>query len=319
MVQRLPEAYRFDPTDPRAPSDEQWAAMSPEERARVVAMLPSEGPTEMLPEGDPHRIAKTRTTDTLDAYFRRIHRKIYVSSELAVFYPNQPRFSPDVLAVRDVELHERDKWVVAAEGKGLDLVIEVFYKGDTDKDYKTNVERYAELGIEEYFIFDRTRLTLRGYRLPAAEPGRPWRARVYRPILPQQGRYSSEVLGLDLTVQGAKLRFLTGMATVPEAEELIGQLGTMLDEVIQHQLEAEERAAAEAERAEAEAKRAEAEAKRAEAEAKRAEAEAKRAQAAEERAEAEAERARRAEAERAKALEQLAEARAEIERLKRGG
>lgn len=144
--------------------------MSEEERARVVAMLPAEVPEELMaPEGDPHRVAKTRTTDTLDAYFRRIRRQIYVSSELAVFYPDEPRFSPDVLAVRDVALRERDKWSVASEGKGLDLVIEIHYGGDRAKDFARNVERYARLGIEEYFIFDRAQLGLRGYRLPEGE------------------------------------------------------------------------------------------------------------------------------------------------------
>src|SRR6185503_4110611 len=123
MVQRLPDDYRFDPADPRAPTEEQWAGMSPEQRARVIAMLPIEAPIELYPpEGDSHRIAKTRTTDTLDAYFRRIRRKIYISSELGVFYPGEARFSPDVLAVLDVELRERDRWVVVDEGKGLDLV-----------------------------------------------------------------------------------------------------------------------------------------------------------------------------------------------------
>lgn len=300
MVQHQPTLYRFNLADPRAPSADQWAGMSPEERARVVAMLPAEVPIELEPpEGDPHRIAKTRTTDTLDAYFRRIRRKIYVSSELAVYYPDEPRFSPDVLAVLDVDPHERMTWVVAAEGRGLDLVIEIHHGGDADKDYKTNVERYARLGIQEYFIFDRSRLSLRGYQLPAIEPGRSGRARAYLPILPQQGRYSSEVLALDLTVEGTKLRFLTGMATVPESEELIGKLGTMVDELLLHKQEAEERAAAEAERAAAEAERAEAGAARIQAlEQQLAEAGAARIQALE---------------------QQLAEARAEIERLKRGG
>ena len=43
MVQRLPETYQVDPLDPRAPSQEIWDRMSPEERDRVVAMLPIEG------------------------------------------------------------------------------------------------------------------------------------------------------------------------------------------------------------------------------------------------------------------------------------
>ena len=47
MVQRLPAAYVFDPDDPRAPAVDQWDRMSPEERARVVAMLPAEVPLEL--------------------------------------------------------------------------------------------------------------------------------------------------------------------------------------------------------------------------------------------------------------------------------
>jgi Uma2 family endonuclease len=278
MVQRLPEPYRIDPLDPRAPSQEVWDAMTPEQRARVVAMLPAEVPWELHPpEGDQHRKAKTRTADTLDAFFRRIGRKIYVSSELGVFYPEERRFAPDVLAVLDVDPHDRTKWVVADEGKGLDLVIEVHFHGDAAKDYAVNVERYAHLGITEYFIFDRARLSLRGYRLPRSDEDRGTRARVYRPILPQQGRYTSEVLGLDLMVEEEKLRFLIGMAEVPEAEELVVKLGSMLDRVLLHKEEAEERAQVEAARAQLEAERAQAEAVRAQLEAARAQVEAARA------------------------------------------
>jgi multidrug efflux pump subunit AcrA (membrane-fusion protein) len=48
MVQRLPESYRIDPADPRAPSQEVWDRMTAEERARVVAMLPAEVPIELV-------------------------------------------------------------------------------------------------------------------------------------------------------------------------------------------------------------------------------------------------------------------------------
>ncbi|MCK6589798.1 MAG: Uma2 family endonuclease, partial [Polyangiaceae bacterium] len=155
MAQKLPEAYRLNRADPRAPTEEQWACMSPEERARVVARLPSRVPLRLQPpEGDPHFNAKAKTKATLDDFFKRIGRKIYISSELAVFYPGKERFSPDLLAVLDVDTRDRDKWVVSAEGKGLDLVIEVYYRGDKTKDFKTKVELYAELGIREYFIFD---------------------------------------------------------------------------------------------------------------------------------------------------------------------
>ena len=249
MVQQLPAGYAFDSADPRAPTDDQWAAMTPAERARVVAMLPAEVPWELMPpEGDAHREAKERATGTLDDFYRRAGRRIYVSSELAVFYPGEPRFSPDVLAVLDVDPHRRDSWVVAGEGRGLDLVIEVHAAGDRAKDYKTNVERYARLGITEYFIFDVRALDLRGHRLAPAEGKKP---RAYRPVLPQRGRWASTALGLDLAIDGGKIRFFHGNAPLLEAAELVDSLGKMLDEVLTHKQEAEEQTRAAEEQARA--------------------------------------------------------------------
>jgi hypothetical protein len=43
VVQGLPTGYVFDPADPRAPAVDQWERMLPDERARVVSMLPAEG------------------------------------------------------------------------------------------------------------------------------------------------------------------------------------------------------------------------------------------------------------------------------------
>ncbi|WP_437947803.1 Uma2 family endonuclease [Sorangium sp. So ce296] len=61
--------------------------------------------------------------------------------------------------------------------------------------------RYARLGIPEYFVYDRLRQQVHGYRLPAPDAPR------YQRIVPQMGRYSSAVLGLDLAVSGGKLQF----------------------------------------------------------------------------------------------------------------
>jgi Uma2 family endonuclease len=234
--------YVLDLDDPRAPTAAQWAGMSEQERARVLATLPTEVPDAVFaPEGDAHRKAKAAGLDELERYFRRIGRKIYLSSELAVFYPGAPRLVPDVLAVLDVEPGERQSWNVEKEGKGLDFVLEMHVAGDRAKDHEVNVERYAALGIPEYFIFNRGRPGLRGYRLPATG------ARTYKPILPQGGRYVSEVLGLDLMLQGTKLRFCIGDSPLLEADEIIGQLGSMLDQVLAHKEEAE-RGRGEAER-----------------------------------------------------------------------
>lgn len=244
MVLRLPGDYQVNPEDPRAPSQALWDRMSPEQRAQVVAMLPSDFTLDALPpEGDAHTKASAGARFTLDGFFRRIGRKIYISSNLAVYYPGERCFAPDVIAVRDVEPHDRERWVVAAEAKGIDLAIEVLVSGNRAKDEVDNVARYARLGIHEYFLLDRPRRILRGYRLPEGEAPDAERL-VYRPIVPQEGRYPSEILGLDLVLEGDRLRFMYGDAPVLEADELIARLGVALDEALSGKEDAERRAQA---------------------------------------------------------------------------
>jgi Uma2 family endonuclease len=250
-------AYRLDPSDPRAPTEEQWEALSNEERARVVASLPTDMPWELHPpEGDEHREPKDTARDALGEYFRRKGRRVYVSSELVTYYPDEPRFCPDVLAVLDVDPHKRQSWVVSHEGRGLDFVLEVHVSGSAQKDFEHNVVRYARLGIPEYFAFDRPRSRLWGWRL--AEPS----GASYERLVPQAGRLRSAVLGLELTVEGGRVRFYEGSAPLLFVDELVGRLETMVDELIEARDTAVRRAEDEARRAEDEARRAEDEAGR---------------------------------------------------------
>jgi Uma2 family endonuclease len=286
----------IDPNDPRAPSVEVWNGLDATERERVLAALPNDVPWDLMPpEGDRHRKARESALQALDAFFRRIGRKVYLSSELAVYYPDAPRFVPDLLAVLDVEPHERDKWVVTAEGKGLDLVLEVLVSGSSSKDLDRNVERLAALGIPEYFVYDRSGGRIFGWSLPEGSDR-------YEPIIPQRGRWPSRILGLDLALDGARLRFFFGTAPLPDADELVDRATSMVDAIVEKKEQAERRAEEEARRAEEEARRAEEEARRAEEEARRAEEEARRAE----------EEARRAE----ELARNLAEAMAELERLR---
>jgi hypothetical protein len=119
--------------------------MTPEERARAVEALPAWMSEEELPppEGDPHFDAKADARETLRTFFQRSGRSVYVAAELTVYYPAQRRFAPDVMAVLDVPTHDRMKWVVSAEGKGLDWVLEVHVAGDRKKDLEENTRRYA--------------------------------------------------------------------------------------------------------------------------------------------------------------------------------
>jgi Uma2 family endonuclease len=209
---------------PRAPTQEEWEAMSVEEQARVVESLPGEVTWDemAMPEGDKHFRGKVRALDALQGYFTRQRRKVYLGAELPIYYPGQRRFAPDLLAVLDVETHERQKWVVSHEGHGLDWVMEVHVGGDRKKDAEYNVERYARLGIPEYFIYDRAKERLEAYRLPSPE------ARKYEPIPLEQGRYRSEVLGLQLQVEGERLRFWAGHALLLESDEFIARLEELM-------------------------------------------------------------------------------------------
>jgi Uma2 family endonuclease len=218
--------------------------MGPEEQARVVESLPGEVTDEemAMPEGDRHFWPKVRTLDAIEGYFGDQRRKVYLAAELPVYYPGERRFAPDLLVVLDVEKHKRDKWVVSYEGKGLDWVLEVHVGGDRKKDAVYNVERYARLGIPEYFIFDGARQRLEGYWLPTPE------AREYERMEPRHGRYVSQVLGLELEAVGEELRLWAGDALVLGSGERLAQARQALEEV-------RKRAEEEARRREEEARR----------------------------------------------------------------
>jgi hypothetical protein len=153
------------------------------------------------------------------------------------------------MAVLDVELKERASWSVSAEGKGLDLALEILWSGKAKKDLEENVLRYASLGIPEYFVFDRRRRRLRGFRLVAG-------TRRYQPIVPQEGRLTSTVLGLELGLEGDRLRFFHGLAPLPETGELLARLGSMVGDLEGRIEEAERQIDEERQRADEERQRA---------------------------------------------------------------
>jgi len=250
-------ALRTSPAGfPMAPSVEEWEALSPAERDVVVAALPGEVTYDemAMPEGDRHSKAKARALDALRGYFTRQRRRIYLAQELPTYYPAEPRFAPDLLAVLDVEDVDRDKWVVSTEGKGLDWVLEVHVGGDRKKDAELNVARYARLGIPEYFLYDRASNRLAVYRLAAPD------AKVYTAVLPNHGLYESRVLGLEVQVENDRLRFYAGTALVLESEELIARLQQMCDDAQQRvEEEAQRREEETRRREEAERRREEAE------------------------------------------------------------
>lgn len=225
---------------PIAPTEERWRAMTQPERDRfleeVLAAL-SDPPIAMS-EGRPHRKAKSRALDMLGLHFRTLGRRIYLQEELAVLYPGQEAFSPDILAVLDVEEPEDDArmaWVVADEGKGVDWILEVLHAGDRKKDLVDNVERYASLGIPEYFVYDRRQQRIHAYRLSGG-------SRRYQPVLAQAGLYHSAVLEVDLAVVEGSLRIYQGAAELYDTAHLLRRLQGMVENLETRSSEADARA-----------------------------------------------------------------------------
>jgi Uma2 family endonuclease len=223
---------------PVGPSLDAWRAMTPRAREGFLVAM-NEALTEaaeLMGEGRPHKQAKSRAIDLLGLHFKAKGRTVYLAEELSVLYPGERAFAPDVLAVVDVPQPEDDErlaWVVADEGRGIDVALEVLHRGDREKDLIDNVDRYARLGIPEYFVYDREKQRVHGYRLATAD------ARRYDRVVPQAGRIASRILGVDLAVQHGRLRFFDGMAELFGSDDLIHRLTDMV-ESLESKAEAEQ-------------------------------------------------------------------------------
>ena len=223
---------------PIAPSAEAWRAMSAEARDRFVegACLALEREAALMPEGFPHFYNKNRAYNLLRDHFDRGGRSIFLACELPVLYPGAPVFAPDLIAVVDVEpegaAERRMCWSVAVEQRGVDLALEIVMAGDRVKDLDLNVRRFAQLGITEYFVYDRLRQRLHGFRLLDG---------AYRSIRPRGTALWSGVLGLELDVVDGALAFLFHGALLVGAAELLGRMERIAEQLNSRAGEAEDR------------------------------------------------------------------------------
>ena len=150
------------PELPIGPARDEWHAMPPAERDRFYTQVfdALNALPEAMSEGRPHSRARSSAIDALTRHFRSTGRTIYVADDLAVIYPGEPVFSPDLLAVLDVpqpdpDEDERMAWVVVDEGRGPDFVLEVLHKGNRDKDLRRNVTELARPRVSRRSTRDR--------------------------------------------------------------------------------------------------------------------------------------------------------------------
>ena len=258
---------------------------------------------------DLHRDILFGTIETLKAHFKQ-YPDVYVSGDILMYYvkgdPHQV-VSPDVLVSFGLGKKRRNTYLVWVEGKLPDFVMEFSSKTTYDEDLGPKMDRYASLGIQDYFLYDAL-----GIYLPKPLMGFTLVDGGYVPISEDEdGGLHSDVLSLDFHVDDVGLGLYDPVAgawlqTTAESAEARAEQEKARAEQEKARAEQEKARAETAEtRAEQEKARAETAETRAEQEAARAEQEAARAETAETRAEQEAARAEAAETEIAQLREQL--------------
>jgi Uma2 family endonuclease len=137
------------------------------------------------------------------------HPDVYVAGDLFLYYrQGDPRsvVCPDVFVVFGVPRGNRRVYKLWEEGRAPSLVIEVTSLSTREEDLGLKRERYARLGVEEYFLHDPfaeyLAPSLQGFRLAGGR---------YRPIAPAaDGSLPSAVTGLLLRTEGEALRLFEG-------------------------------------------------------------------------------------------------------------
>ncbi len=185
-------------------------------------------------ESDRHRIQMNLLIDLIrQAMAARGRTDFFAGGNMFGYYsPEQARDvaagrryfrGPDVFFVDHAEpKDERKSWVRWEEGGRLpDLIVELLSPSTEEIDRTEKMKLYSRtFRTRNYFLYDLDSAKLEGYRLAGD---------LYQPIRPdRQGRFRSEVLGLDLGLwQGAvkdqkaiwsRLFFLDG-SLVPTPEE----------------------------------------------------------------------------------------------------
>jgi Uma2 family endonuclease len=195
------------------------------------------------------------TIDALRAHFQG-RDDVYVAGDLFLYYEEgNPRavVAPDIFVVLGAPNHPRSSYMLWREPKAPDFVLEITSQSTRVQDQGTKRERYALLGVQEYFQYDPTR----DYLEPPLQ-GLHLVGEVYQPI--PATTWSEGILVLRSAVLGLEMRLEEG--TLRLYEPTTGRKLLSYQETEQARQEAEQgRQAAEERARTAEARIAELEAR----------------------------------------------------------
>ena len=151
-------------------------------------------------ESDTHITQIADLRFALARYFRD-DPQLYVAADLLLYYvEGDPKefVVPDVFVARGVPKRERRIYQLWIEGRAPEVVFEITSASTRREDLGTKRVLYADLGVQEYFVFDPTgedlRPPLRAFRLVGSD---------YQPI---KEPAFSERLGLELRIESNRLR-----------------------------------------------------------------------------------------------------------------
>jgi Uma2 family endonuclease len=144
---------------------------------------------------DRHRYWLIRILQTLETYFAS-DPGVYVSGDIMMYYKEgSPRrsVSPDVLVTFGIGQKFRRTYKVWEEGKVPEFVMEFSSKGTYQNDLGRKRELYAELGMQNYFLYD-----AEGLYLPS-------------PLMGFE-LVNGEYVGIPLNTDGGMLSSVLGLA-----------------------------------------------------------------------------------------------------------
>jgi Uma2 family endonuclease len=156
-------------------------------------------------ESDLHRAWMIRLYDLLDWRYRE--QKVYVASDLIMYFvEGNPWRSlvPDVMVVKDCDRGDRLVFKTWEERRVPSVVFEVTSQSTRKNDEEHKPAIYADMGVQELFLFDPTSdwlaVPLQGYRLVGGDF-----VSIERD---ETGSLESQELGIRLTLEEGRLILL---------------------------------------------------------------------------------------------------------------